>query len=139
MSLSFFPSRRMRAAVLWAAFGVWMTALWILSSRPAAIGDGPSWLPVPLDKFLHFLYFFSGAVCLLTVLFHCLPWRPWKLALAAFLIMAAIGATDEWHQTFTPHRQGGDPFDWTADCLGAAAAVLTVVLIHGKFRREAYS
>lgn len=139
MSLLFFPSRRLRAAVLWAAFGVWLTVLWILSSRPPVIGDGPPGSPVPIDKLLHFLYFFGGATCLLLALFHSVPWRPWKLALLAFLIMAAIGATDEWHQMFTPHRQGGDPFDWSADCLGAAAAVITVVLIHGKFRREAYS
>lgn len=139
MSLSFFPSRRTRAIALWTGFGLWLAVLWILSSRPPVIGEGPPGSPIKIDKLLHFLYFFGGAACLLLALFHSVSWRPWKPALLAFLIMAAIGATDEWHQMFTPNRQGGDPIDWAADCLGAAAAVITVVLIHGRFlRRETH-
>jgi VanZ family protein len=29
-----------------------------------------------------------------------------------------VGGLDEWHQTFTPGRSGGDVWDWLADMTG---------------------
>ena len=43
------------------------------------------------------------------------------LILATVLLLAVVGALDEWHQTFTPGRSGNDPLDWLADVLGAFA------------------
>ena len=47
------------------------------------------------------------------------------LALAA---TSAYGASDEWHQLFTPGRESGLD-DWIADTLGGAMGVATFALV----------
>jgi VanZ family protein len=49
-----------------------------------------------------------------------------RAALAAWVLSAAYGITDEWHQEFVPGRSPAVD-DWIADALGAAAAVLLVL------------
>lgn len=51
--------------------------------------------------------------------------RPWQLRDAAFAILLAVlfAATDEWHQTFVPEREGR-PQDVLIDGAGAVAAML---------------
>jgi VanZ family protein len=46
----------------------------------------------------------------------------WRGALVGLLVASAFGLTDEFHQSFVPHRSA-DPMDWVADTLGAALAV----------------
>lgn len=67
------------------------------------------------DKVVHFGVF----GLLATLMVRLLP-RPaaWIAVVAASL----FGATDEWHQSFTPGRRM-DWADWVADTLGAAVAV----------------
>ena len=45
--------------------------------------------------------------------------RPSFRFIATVILLALIGALDEWHQTSTLGRQGGDPFDWLADVAGS--------------------
>ncbi len=78
-------------------------------------------LPIPhFDKWVHFLYFMLGGV-----LFN-LSWgmerRSWK-SWGGILFFAALGAADEWHQSFVPGRSGLDSGDWIADCLGSATGL----------------
>jgi len=47
------------------------------------------------------------------------------VALRAWAIAAAYGATDEFHQRFVPGRTAALD-DWAADALGAAAAVIVI-------------
>jgi VanZ family protein len=54
---------------------------------------------------------------------------------AAVLLSAAYGATDEFHQRFVPGRTA-DLLDLAADTAGAAAAVAVVWLI-ARWRRRA--
>lgn len=53
-----------------------------------------------------------------------------ELITAAVVVIALIGALDEYHQSFTPGRSGNDPFDWLADLLGAIAGAFTFKHIH---------
>jgi VanZ family protein len=68
------------------------------------------------DKVIHFAAF--GLLATLTV--RALPR---SFAWLAVVAVSLFGATDEWHQSFTPGRQM-DWADWMADTLGAAVAVL---------------
>ena len=52
----------------------------------------------------------------------------WTAALAVALVAtSAYGASDEWHQRFTPGRSA-DVRDWEADSLGAAVGLMGYVL-----------
>jgi VanZ family protein len=46
----------------------------------------------------------------------------WRGALVGLAVASAFGVTDEFHQSFVPHRSS-DAMDWVADTLGAALAV----------------
>lgn len=52
--------------------------------------------------------------------------------LAAVVIAALYGATDEWHQHHVPNRQA-DPWDWAADAVGAVGGA---ALAAGFLRRR---
>ena len=79
-------------------------------------------IPPYVDKLIHFVEF--GILCLALC---------WSLSSAQvgskeiYKIILAIGITslygisDEFHQSFTPHRSA-DVFDWLADTVGAVAA-----------------
>ena len=79
-------------------------------------------LPYHTDKLVHFAEF--GFLCLMTC---------WSLSLAristrviykiilAIVVASLYGMSDEFHQSFTPHRSA-DVFDWLADTAGAVAA-----------------
>ncbi|MBJ06853.1 MAG: hypothetical protein CMO40_07035 [Verrucomicrobiaceae bacterium] len=125
------------SSFLWlCAFLLWAITLWSLSDGPAPVQE-PAGLP-HLDKVLHFGYFFGGAILLSAVLFL---WnrRPspepsrrtsrW-LACIVVVVLAAIGALDEWHQSWIPGRSGNDLGDWTADLLGACVGVFLFQRLH---------
>ena len=49
-----------------------------------------------------------------------------KAALLAFVITSVYGASDEFHQLFTPGRDC-DVFDWLADTVAGSIAFLTIL------------
>jgi VanZ family protein len=49
-------------------------------------------------------------------------------ALRAVVFSSAYGVTDEFHQSFVPHRFAGAP-DWVADTLGALGGVVAVLFV----------
>ena len=76
------------------------------------------------DKIVHF-----GVFGLLATLLARLRWVQHRAPLGAYaavLLVAAFGATDELHQSFTPGRCS-DFYDWLADTLGAATFVVLYV------------
>jgi len=95
----------------------WLGALFWLSHQPR--------LPVPkipipiLDKWMHLTYFLVGGVL------YVLSWRGTRsrVLLAGVIFFAALGAVDEWHQSFVPGRSGLDAGDWIADCIGATLGI----------------
>ncbi len=68
------------------------------------------------DKVVHF--FAYGLLASLI----CRLGRGWRAAAIAALLASAYGATDEWHQYYTPGRSC-DFWDWVADTAGALVAV----------------
>ena len=116
-----------------AAVVVWLVTLWIMSSLPAK--DFPE-TGIPFaDKIVHVGYFFLGGF-LASGTLSLLGWRGRHLFFATILLVAVIGAVDEWHQLYTPGRSGGDIGDWTADLTGGALGVLTLIVFHGWRRRD---
>ena len=82
---------------------------------------------VPWDKAAHFIAFLAGGVLMAMALRYSTAWSWKRIALLSAVTISLFGATDEYHQTFTPNRSGADVSDWIADALGACtgAALMT--------------
>jgi len=105
--------RRLR---LWLPVAAMMTAIFVVSSM-----SSPPAPPGVSDKSLHGLTY---AVLALTAL-RAVADGTWtgvglRSVLAAWVIAAAYGATDEWHQRYVPGRHA-DWYDLAANAAGAAA------------------
>ncbi|MCF6149273.1 MAG: VanZ family protein [Candidatus Kuenenia sp.] len=78
-------------------------------------------LPNHIDKLIHFVEY--GILCT----FVCWVVSSFPITSAKIFYLLTIGITslygmsDEFHQSFTPHRSV-EIFDWLADTTGAAAA-----------------
>jgi VanZ family protein len=118
--------RFLSSPLLWRLSVVlWFGTLYWLSSQ--------SHLPSPatfegIDKIEHTVFFAGGGLCFLLGLRLAGFAKTKTVAiLVTVLFCAAVGGFDEWHQTFTPGRSGGDMWDWTADlCGGFLGAVLAL-------------
>lgn len=92
-------------------------------------------LPMPplfefQDKVMHFgAYFAMAAFSWRAIRHHGLTGN--KLALAAWLFCCVYGLSDEWHQSFVPGRSSSG-WDWLADSLGAATAVVALLTLRQK-------
>jgi VanZ family protein len=103
-----------RRASLWMPPLVYMAAIYLLSSQSAPL---PQLTAIVWDKVLHAIEY-AGLAFLLGRAFTGEGFgRVASIALAV-LFACAYGASDEWHQLFTPGRDS-DVFDWAADALGA--------------------
>jgi VanZ family protein len=113
---------------------IWFGVLWILSSFDRPGIDRPS--GDQFDKVEHFGYFFGGAILLTAYFFFKNPGAPtWRIIIpSVIVIMAGVGALDEFHQSFVPGRSGNDLFDWLADVAGGAAGAFTFKSIHRWFQ-----
>ena len=104
---------------------IWLVVLWNLSAN-STLPSGPSF-PFK-DKFLHSIYYCGGALCFLFFLFGKKVSLPSfrSLLIPGVLFTAIVGASDEYHQSFTPGRMGNDPWDWLADVSGGVLAAYLV-------------
>lgn len=122
--------RQTRHPALWfTGLCIWFGVLWLLSSSHNV---GPKVDVRHLDKLLHFGYFLGGGFLLAGWHFRLRPANPpWRRILwTAVIAMAVIGGIDEWHQTHTPGRHGGDLWDWLADTLGGTTGALVLRAVH---------
>lgn len=98
-----------------------MVGIFLASDQPKL--PSPDGIP-SFDKIAHF-----GAYGLLATLwmraFAARASRG-RAALLAWIVAAAYGATDEWHQSWVPGRSI-ELADWIADASGAATAVFAYV------------
>ena len=96
--------------IVWAAILYWLS--------------GQSKLPSPgkfegIDKIEHTLYFAAGGMCFLLGMRLAGFARKTTVAIVLTVLFCSIvGVLDEWHQTFTPGRSGGDVWDRIADTIG---------------------
>jgi len=112
----------------------WLWVIALACSLVLASGNTPAQIPgsfVGFDKVAHFCVFGLLATFVLRTgaVWRRRGWRGW-IALA---VVSAFGATDEWHQSFTPGR-AVEFADWIADTSGAALAV-TLYLHWNWYRR----
>ena len=126
--------RLLKHPLLWfIAVLAWMRLVWHLSSIP---GDGSPPLVPHLDKLMHFIGFAVGGMLMAGLLasvtrtlMRCKA--RWDFIIPATAILIGLfGWLDEWHQCFTPGRQGADLADWVADFLGGIAGALLYRRIH---------
>lgn len=100
----------------WSLVAVWFSLLFVLSSI-SHLPPGPQILN--FDKFEHTAYYSLGAACFyLARRFKNRTLTGLATAIATVLFCMAVGAFDEFHQSFVPNRSGNDPYDWMADTLG---------------------
>lgn len=103
---------------LWGPVAAYMALIFILSSQPTLPGSSltPDWTQ-------HGVAF--GGLALIAL--RATSGGRWsgvtrRAVIAAWLITAAYGVADEWHQSFVPSRTA-DLRDVAADATGAAVAL----------------
>ena len=105
---------RTRGVVAWGLFLAWAAAIWTLSSRGDPYRDLGLEHPLP-DKAVHLLAFAVGGFLAREAV---LPWTRPPSWLSAWIVCAAWGLVDEWHQGFVPGRSA-EAGDLAADAAGA--------------------
>ena len=103
---------------LWLPPVACMILIFVSSAQP---DPAPALTETFSDKWLHF----AGYGVLAFLFSRALIGEKFGLAaalLCAFLATSTYGATDEWHQAFTP-RRNSDVRDWVADTVGAGIGV----------------
>lgn len=96
--------------IVWAGLLYWLSEQSTLP-QPASFNG--------VDKLEHAVFFAAGGACfLLGLRLAGLVPRKFDAIAVTVLFCSIIGALDEWHQTHTPGRSGGDIADWLADSVG---------------------
>ena len=109
--------------VAWTLALSYMGLLYWLSSQTST-GGKP--LPVP-DKLVHAVAYF-GLCVVVRLAVGTVTTRALLATAIAVGLTLLYGATDEWHQSFTPGRQP-DLLDWVADAVGACVAAACWILV----------
>jgi VanZ family protein len=120
---------------LWIGVVAWATTIVWLSSL-----SGPELARLTVfkvwDKAAHFVAFAIGAMLLTMALHATTRWNWKRICWTALVAVALFGATDEWHQRYTPQRHGADAADWICDVFGAAVGTLIAVVVHVRYQRK---
>lgn len=98
-------------ALAFAAALLFIASLFYVGRKPVAVHLFPS----PYDHLAHLIAF-----GVLTFLFWLAAFRTRPVLLV--LLIASVGALDEWHQMYLPGRSAGFD-DWAFDVLAAVIAV----------------
>lgn len=106
-------------------FILWFVLLFILSSLPG--GPNPTPRILFSDKIAHAAYFTVGSAAFLLALSQQSQKNhsPAFLLFACVSMAAVVGWFDEWHQSFTPRRDGNSLGDWLANLSGGAIGFYT--------------
>jgi len=111
------PKRVVVLLWFWTPVIFWMTIIFSLSSLPSS---GVPFIDIPnIDKFFHCVEYFILGALLVRAFWNSALNPNYKYILAASILIAAIyGASDEFHQLFTPERSC-EFFDFLADVIGS--------------------
>jgi VanZ family protein len=116
----------------WGPALVLMAVIFIASSQPKTAVPQFGSYDWPVKKFAHVIAYGLLGIAYLHGL--AAGRRPtWRLALAAVLMAAAYGATDEFHQSFVAGR-GAGPVDVGIDTLGTIGG-LAIQWLLGRLTR----
>ena len=100
---------------------IWLGAILTATSLPSSVL--PDTQIRMSDKAAHFIMY-GGLGLLLARAMHNPPRTTrFRVVLAAFLMVVAIGALDEWHQRYIQGRST-EVADWIADSLGGLVGAL---------------
>ncbi len=116
----------------WFAVAAWALGIFILSSLSGKKIEEMNAFEIS-DKVAHFGAYAVGAVVLVLALRWNTEWSWRRIVWVTIAAISLFGATDEWHQLYTPHRSGGDLADWTADALGAIAGATASAFSHARY------
>lgn len=116
------PAAAPSAAARWTPPIIWVVIILIGTSWPS-VSVGPD--VQHLDKVVHFTAYATLSALMLRA---TLTPRDWGTAAIIIAMVSALGAVDEWHQSFIPGRSMSFA-DWIADSTGAIVGALTVRLI----------
>lgn len=109
----------LRLTSAWMLVGLYASGIFVLSSlsHPPMV---PSWELPHLDKLYHILEYGGLTFLLIRALSLSCATRPsTSLALWAIILTIVYGASDEFHQAFTPERMVS-VYDLLADAIGAS-------------------
>ena len=129
--------------IIWTLVVLWAAAQYYASSCTGREVSRYMLAYPHFDKVCHIVAFGIGGTLVSLAIRG--TWRPSWLwtAFLTVVIISDFGATDEWHQLYTPGRSGADVFDWLADTFGAAlgalAAYVAFVINSGDFTARSRS
>ena len=106
----------MKRIRLWAPAIVWMTVIFLLSSRQSVSVSPDYWLNFLFFKTLHVLEY---------AILYVLYFRAARSYGIAFVLTVFYAITDEMHQTLVPTREGRVR-DVIIDAVGAAVAWISI-------------
>ena len=109
----------------WGAAVLYARGIFVFSSQPYPFGIRR--MPFLVDKTIHVVVYglFSGVV--FVALRRSRPRTSWLLLSVLALILTVLyGLSDEYHQSFIPHRRV-DLYDFAADAVGAFLAQCAVL------------
>ncbi|MGI9125248.1 MAG: VanZ family protein [Mycobacterium sp.] len=125
-------SRRTRAALLWVGLICWaLGVLWLSSLTPQEL---PKAAFVLWDKADHVLAYTVGGWLAATAIRASrrgTATATWFVPAVA--LITVFGVLDEYVQSFTPGRSGGDRYDLVADLVGAVLGALLSTWAYRRF------
>ncbi|MDB6154887.1 MAG: VanZ family protein [Chthoniobacteraceae bacterium] len=119
----------------WSTVAAWVLTIFILSSLSGSQVEHLNVFRL-WDKAAHFIAFAAGGFVLGLALRVSTAWSSKKVTLVTIAVISLFGATDEWHQLYTPHRSGADRADWLADTFGAAVGAFLIASIYARYQRK---
>lgn len=113
----------LEAKKAWLGAGAYAAFIFLVSSMSHPIPYIPGMEKYPLDKIFHVIEYGVFGWLLTRAIRSSFPERSFAFfAAAAFFIGVLYAASDEWHQSFVPHR-GCDPKDLAADAIGVGLGI----------------
>jgi VanZ family protein len=109
----------------WLPPVLWMGLIFILSAQPTLPHHPDTLLDLLLKKAAHMIEYGILAFLLWRALSRGRGAPPRSALVAAFVVSVLYAASDEYHQSFVPGRNG-TPVDVGIDAVGALVALLVV-------------
>jgi len=109
--------------VRWGLVLAWMVVILVLSAQPTLVHHPDSMVDVVLKKLGHMTVYGVLALLVWWALHTARTSVEWPALAAPFVVAVLYAASDEWHQTSVPGRNG-NVYDWTVDLAGAGIALV---------------
>jgi len=119
----------------WLPPVLWMGVIFIVSAQPTLPYYPDTLLDLILKKAAHMIEYGILAFLLWRALSRGRGTLSWSALVTAFVVSVLYAASDEYHQSFVPGRNG-TPVDVGIDAVGALVALLVVGSLGKKRRRE---